>query len=260
MADTKYTYSISEDFSAGVDGAKLHQEIDGSAIASASILRVDTEGDNCDAWFDGELSGGDQTTLNGLVAAHDGIPLEDVDSVFDSLSLKKTYYQYNSSADTNVKVARDSSGNLTFLDGVTAQKTLAELAVASIFGSQYQYVENISEMEYAGTTEYVERLSIDIPDTIPAGDYRVGWSYQWSTSHSQVSFKLRVQVDDTTDLTEVSLSTKRTYSEGYYGSGFGFAKVTLTSAAHTIDLDFGCIEANVISYIKNARLEIWRVA
>lgn len=76
MANTSYTYSISGDFpNQKVDCAKFQYEIEQSSISSAVVIYVHTSGDNCYVWFDDPLSGADQTTLNGLVAAHDGEPL-----------------------------------------------------------------------------------------------------------------------------------------------------------------------------------------
>jgi hypothetical protein len=72
MAATKYTYSISGDFpNQKVNEALLIKEIDESAIATA-LDYINTEGNDCDIWFVDALSGGDQTTLDGLVAAHQG--------------------------------------------------------------------------------------------------------------------------------------------------------------------------------------------
>lgn len=75
MAETKYTYTISTDFpSAKVHGAKLKIEIEATDIVTA-LDRIDTLGDACDIWFKDALSAGDQTTLDGVVAAHDGEPV-----------------------------------------------------------------------------------------------------------------------------------------------------------------------------------------
>ncbi len=76
MADTKYTYSIDSDFpNKQVDSNTLVVEIGGSSISSASCLRIDTTGDVCDIWFDDPLSSGDETTLDGIVASHNGSPI-----------------------------------------------------------------------------------------------------------------------------------------------------------------------------------------
>lgn len=71
-----YTYSISTDFPNGkVAADKLAQEIQQSAIVTA-LDRIDTTSDICDVWFKAELSAGDKTILDGVVAAHDGEPIK----------------------------------------------------------------------------------------------------------------------------------------------------------------------------------------
>lgn len=87
MAATKYTYSISGDFTGLVspyirpDTDRLTQEIRESAIVTA-LDYINTSGDDCDIWFKDALSSGDQTTLDSLVAAHTGEPLNDGEFAF----------------------------------------------------------------------------------------------------------------------------------------------------------------------------------
>ena len=84
MSET-YKYSISGDFPNGkVNTSILTTEILQSSISSAALEMINTSGDDCDCVFDGVLSGGDQTTLAALVAAHQG------DSVPDSGTVMTT--------------------------------------------------------------------------------------------------------------------------------------------------------------------------
>lgn len=70
-----YTYSIAGDTANGVvDSDRLTMEIEDSAIAAA-LLHIDIFGDVLTLYFDASLSSGDETTLDGLVAAHDGAEL-----------------------------------------------------------------------------------------------------------------------------------------------------------------------------------------
>lgn len=72
MAMTKYTYSVSGDFpNQKVNSNQLTQEIEASAIATV-LDCININEDVCDIWFVDALSGGDQTILNGIVAAHQG--------------------------------------------------------------------------------------------------------------------------------------------------------------------------------------------
>lgn len=80
MAKTKYTYSISTDFTGLIapytkpDIPRLTQEIQTSNIVTA-LDYIGITGDLCDIWFKAELSAGDQTILDGIVAAHTGQPI-----------------------------------------------------------------------------------------------------------------------------------------------------------------------------------------
>jgi hypothetical protein len=75
MALTKYTYSISSDFpNQKVASLSLTNEINDSSI-STSLSHINTASDDCDIWFTDILSSGDETTLDGLVAAHQGNPV-----------------------------------------------------------------------------------------------------------------------------------------------------------------------------------------
>lgn len=72
---TKYAYTISSAFPNGkVDTDRLAQEIRASVIVTA-LDHIATSGDTCDIWFKATLSGGDESILSALVAAHSGEPL-----------------------------------------------------------------------------------------------------------------------------------------------------------------------------------------
>lgn len=93
MSATKYTYSIQSDFpNHCVASDRLVQEIQQSAITVA-IDYINTEGDDCDIWFKAAISGGEESTLDGIVAAHSGaalppLPLEIVASETLPMQLK----------------------------------------------------------------------------------------------------------------------------------------------------------------------------
>jgi hypothetical protein len=76
MAQTTYTYSIANDTLNGkVQGGDLDDQIRASAIVTA-LAFVNTghsAADNIDIVFKAAISAGDETILDGLVAAHDGV-------------------------------------------------------------------------------------------------------------------------------------------------------------------------------------------
>ena len=79
MAETKYTFSISNDFPNGeINSNTLTYEIQQSSITHA-LDYINTEGDDCNIWFKEALTPIDATsTLPVIVAAHQGnAPLEE---------------------------------------------------------------------------------------------------------------------------------------------------------------------------------------
>lgn len=70
---TTYSYVLSTDFSGGIKETQLHTEIeDESTITSGTLVRIGVEysDDQVNIVFNNALTGGEQTTLDGLVAAH----------------------------------------------------------------------------------------------------------------------------------------------------------------------------------------------
>jgi hypothetical protein len=69
---TTYTYSIAEDFGGSLDDHAFWREVIYSSISSATLekINVDRGTDSCLVVYNQALSGADETTLDGLVAAH----------------------------------------------------------------------------------------------------------------------------------------------------------------------------------------------
>lgn len=137
----------------------------------------------------------------------------------------------------------------------TKKIQLTNLLNDQIFGSKYQYIESEGESSNA-TASFVNKATMTTP-SIPAGDYRIGWSYGWRNNNTGGNFLGRVQVDDVTDvMTHTSRPINSSADQIYRCAGF--RELTLTAAAHTIDLDFAASSGT--STIEQARLEIWRVS
>jgi dihydroxyacetone kinase DhaKLM complex PTS-EIIA-like component DhaM len=72
MADTSYSFNINTSFpNHTVNTVILSNEIIASSIIE-TLLRIDTDSGICYVWFNNALTGGDQTLLNNIVAAHTG--------------------------------------------------------------------------------------------------------------------------------------------------------------------------------------------
>jgi len=76
MAATSYTYSVSGDFpNSLVNPDQLTIEVEAASLGQ-TLDRIAVQADVCDIWFDNALSGPDESTLDGVVAAHQGVPPE----------------------------------------------------------------------------------------------------------------------------------------------------------------------------------------
>lgn len=129
MADTNYQYSITNDFpNDKVEAAKLKYEIEQSSISSASILYVHSSGDNCNVWFDGVLTSGDETTLDGIVAAHDGDTLTDILEYDGYVSTNEgfSFYTTPEIRDCNVCVYRNTD-DMMFKDNNVSPVSLYDV-------------------------------------------------------------------------------------------------------------------------------------
>jgi hypothetical protein len=106
-----YTYSISGDFpNQKVAADALEQEIEDSSITSATLEDIDvgvSAPDNCDIIFDVALSSGDETTLDGIVAAHQGDPLE----TFPDVNVEASTWRLVGSCDVGVAMMQLKQNN-----------------------------------------------------------------------------------------------------------------------------------------------------
>jgi hypothetical protein len=124
-----------------------------------------------------------------------------------------------------------------------------------IFGANHQ--ETSSESQSNTTSEsFQNKLTMTTP-SLPAGKYRIGWYAEMLGANTGVSWEMRVQLDDTTNLC-LPLKEPRDSTDWFPVSGMAYQ--TLSAATHTIDIDFRSEDAGVTTSIRRARLEIWRVS
>lgn len=107
------------------------------------------------------------------------------------------------------------------------------------------------------STTYQQKLRLSIDD-IAAGDYRVGWFFEWAYSNGSFQFKDRVQLNDETTLTERETRPPMASVDKFVSSN-GFAVVALSEGSHFIDLDFCSSQKGKAAHIRRARIELWRV-
>ena len=121
---------------------------------------------------------------------------------------------------------------------------------------QFSYDEDSTESSTNSTT-FQQKLRLTIVD-IPEGNYRIGWTFQWRHSKSNTEFYARIEVDDTDQIFYYEASP---YVDILYWqpvTGFYYYEV-LASGTHTVDLDYGSSNIGSTSYIKETKLEFWRI-
>lgn len=132
-----------------------------------------------------------------------------------------------------------------------------------MFGSQFQYEQDLSESQTTSIT-YVELLSMTVTGTnttysgVPAGEYRLGWSFEWRMDKLNNDFKLRIQLDNTTDLYVFQSAPFVAINFFNPNSGFTYCE-NVSSGVHTIDMDFASSDSKATAIADNVKMEFWRV-
>lgn len=130
----------------------------------------------------------------------------------------------------------------------------AWVELTAIFGCAYQKASDEGE-DTTTSSSYQEKLKLTTPSLV-AGDYYIGYSYEHANSGKDKCTMTQVELDDATLLHE-SCKPKVATDDDYVGCS-GFVIQTLTTAVHTIDIDFKAVSDT--AKIRRARLVIWRVA
>jgi len=138
----------------------------------------------------------------------------------------------------------------------SAEKILAEIAASGgsgIFGSELHFVESDST---TSTTSHSYQLKASITTSdLPSGVYRISWNYEWRGGDDKKQYSHRVQLNDSVTLMEDKI--KPEHNKNNYFSDSGFTIKTM-SGVNTIDLDRKA--SGNTSYIRRARIDIWRVS
>jgi len=123
-----------------------------------------------------------------------------------------------------------------------------------IFGSWYSWVDDISENNTNSTT-LISKLQMSL-GSIPEGYYRVGWYFEWRRNTTGSDFIGQVLVDGSVDIANMNIESKDPNS---WHPVSGHAIVLLESGSHTIDIMYGAEITSGTSYIRNSRIEFWRI-
>lgn len=145
------------------------------------------------------------------------------------------------------------------------------------YESNPQKVYYLYDNTFRSTTNssFVQYNRLNITDTLPIGTYRIGFYVLWSLDSQSDDFRLRVQLDDTTNLINPGATDgNQTYfriepqDSGGSGNGgtnqripfYGVKYVTFaTAASHYIDIDYCNDDSGITASIHEAMVELWRV-
>jgi len=125
--------------------------------------------------------------------------------------------------------------------------------LSGVFATEFNIGESLAESSTTDFNNWVEKLELTLA-SLPAGTYRIGWSSGVKSSSGSKSYQARCLLDDSVDLGLV-----QNYNPEYLVFT-GFAHKPLTAGSHVICLEFKCTSGAMTAYIRNARIEFWRVS
>ncbi len=128
-------------------------------------------------------------------------------------------------------------------------------AITDGFGGQYTFAESAGESQ-TSSTSYVRKIRLTASG-IPDGDYRIGFSWEWRHNKSNTYYNGRVQIDDTDTI--YTFSSSPIVDVNTWRVVTNFYQATLSGGTHYVDIDYASSNAANVSYIRNARIEFWRV-
>ena len=154
-------------------------------------------------------------------------------------------------------IAARAPENINFTLGLTATDAGSGEVNVSFDGleaaTEYYYAES-EAVSSTTSTQFQQKLRLTT-GSLSGGDYRINWSYAYSTTNNNRDMAVQIEIDDTTVIHDINPDGR---SNNYAQSG-GFKLVTITSGIHTIDLDFRRV-GNTTARLRHARLDIWKVS
>lgn len=163
-----------------------------------------------------------------------------------------------------IPVPNTPHNTVNFIDMEATDTGTGVSNIQNIFGSYFASTESLGVTTTTQTTP-LEKLSLNT-GTIPAGTYRIGWSFQWNHNATTNDFLGRVQLNNIKDLAFYQIEPKDaagTFSTTGTNQQLGisgFSIEVLTAGTHIIDIDFTTSLAGVESSMWNTRLEFWRIS
>jgi len=179
-----------------------------------------------------------------------GTSISELDSQF-FLPPRGTTAQRPGTPTTGMTRFNTTFGGLENYDGTSWQP--------QVFGTYFN--EASSEADSSTTsTAWTQKVRLTTA-SLPAGKYRIGWSYNLRGSSTSYSPKSQVQINDTSTIHNYLYEPKdASLNEEDAIGGFYYYDVSTGGTTLNIDLDFSTENGAATTTIRRARLEFWRVS
>lgn len=135
---------------------------------------------------------------------------------------------------------------------------VADITIAgNVFGTEFQQASSDSESSTTSTT-FAQKLRMTT-SSLPSGTFRIAWYYEWKHTNTNHDFIGQVQINDTITIMEHQEESQDSGDDQYHNLG-GFYYL-IGSGILNVDIDYSrSSSSGGTSYIRRARLEIWRVS
>lgn len=229
---TKYEYIKSP-----VDIGRLSSEVVDESGITTTLRYCNFNGPNSlEMYFDSDISGGEQTLLDAIVASHHGESLPEP-AVLPTGDLPEDMIPV-------------SDGQ-----GITTWINTSEL-MYTVLGSN-EYEASAEDKSTTTSTSMQQKVRLELTDLL-AGKYRVDWCYEWAYSNGNFQFMSRLWIGDDTHMEQ---EVRPVIGDiNHYECSSGFVYVNLTSGNHNIGLDYCSSKSGKTAYIKRARVSARRVS
>ena len=210
-------------------------------------------------------------TLSGIVVAHIpyGIP-EEVTNLVNTINgvSGQITLNVNENAEITAQQLDVDTGEINITTGIPSASGALITQATVLAGSFYNAEQSSSSS--SNSTNFQRKLRLTTPN-LEAGQYRIGWSFEWAGSRvDKNGQEFRVQIDDNTTILSMN-PLMNNKANGYFFQDSGFKYVDLNTGIHNIDLDYKAVSTNSNHHgggsssqntvtIREARLEIWRVS
>ena len=168
-------------------------------------------------------------------------------SVSRFLCLEDTPCTFSGQGEYNVRVKPDESG-LEFYSHDSEHP----------YGTQYNFIRSCDE-ESTTSEDWVHKGCLTASGIDPAGEYRIGWSYEYRYETTNYQIETRIRVNDEFVIADVANRAVNS-SDWFSNGGFHIMPGTTASGGvFNIELEYRTQKYNFAAHIRRVRLDIWRV-